>query len=302
MPVQTSVNSRLRASVGSPLMASMISFAVGTVALIVATTLIDGRALPDFTALPPWLFLGGLFGVVVLTGNILMLPRLGALQTVVLPIVGQMFMGLMIDTFGWYEQPDVALTPGRILGAGLVLLGALGGVGVYDRLRLRSAAAGGAAGASGDAQGAAAWAWRAFGVLCGMLSASQTAVNGRLGTELDSAVRAAAISFTVGVLTLLILVLVTRQPWQFRTPAGASGNPWWMWIGGLLGAALVFINAALAPIIGTGLTVMTTLVGMMAASLVIDQFGLLASRRRPVTALQISGVLVMIAGVALIRL
>ena len=43
--------------------------------------------------------LGGLLGVIYLTGNLLLLPRLGAL-TVVITVTGQIIMGVIIDTFG----------------------------------------------------------------------------------------------------------------------------------------------------------------------------------------------------------
>ena len=41
-PVQTAANSRLRLSVGSPLVASLVSFSVGTLYLIAATLLQKG--------------------------------------------------------------------------------------------------------------------------------------------------------------------------------------------------------------------------------------------------------------------
>ncbi len=44
--------------------------------------------------------LGGLLGVIYLTGNLLLLPRLGAALTVVITVTGQIIMGVIIDTFG----------------------------------------------------------------------------------------------------------------------------------------------------------------------------------------------------------
>ena len=41
-PVQTAANSRLRMSVGSPLVASLVSFSVGTLYLVVATIIQKG--------------------------------------------------------------------------------------------------------------------------------------------------------------------------------------------------------------------------------------------------------------------
>lgn len=299
MPVQTNANSRLRLSVGSPFLASLISFTVGFLALLATVLLLDGR-LPDLSLgadRPAWLWSGGLLGVVVLTGNIFLFPRLGSVQTVVLPIMGQVLMGLLIDHFGLFNAPQTVLTVTRALGALLLVLGVLGAIGLADALLRRSTGL-----ASGPGTGPGLWGWRIAGVVSGMLSATQTAVNGQLGVALRTATGAALISFTVGVATLFIIVLATRTKWRLQVPEGQKHNPWWMWIGGFLGAAFVFGNAFLSPVIGTGLTVMTILLGMMVGSLLIDHFGLLGAKRKPATALQVLGLACMVAGVVVIRL
>lgn len=281
MPVQTSVNTRLRQSVGAPWSASMYSFLVGTVALFLAVLLIDG-SLPQPEGLPAWMFAGGLLGTVVLTGNIFLYPRLGAVQTVVFPVTGQVLMGLAIDHFGWFGTGQVALNATRLIGALLVLVGVMGAAGV------------------GRGPGASthnAWLWRGLGVVFGALSAMQTAINGALGTELGSALQSALISFTVGALTLVLIVLLTRSP----VVPDAVG-PWWKWTGGLLGATFVAGNAFLAPILGTGVTVMVTQLGLMSTSLLIDRFGFLGTPPRGVSVVQVAGLVLMLSGVALIRL
>lgn len=75
-----------------------------------------------------------------------------------------------------------------------------------------------------------------------------------------------------------------------------------MWLGGIVGALFVLGNAFLVPQIGTGLAVVIVLVGLMIGSLLIDQFGWLESQCNPLTLAQLLGLVVMIAGVALIRL
>lgn len=298
LPVQTNINTRLRHSVGSPFLATFLSFLIGTVTLLVATLAMDGRlAGPSAAAGTPWwLWIGGVFGVIVLTANLFMFPRLGAVQTAVLPVTGQVLMGLLIDHFGWFRAAPVPLGPTRALGGILVLVGVFGAIGVADRVFGR---AGGAP--TGSSHGAGAWVWRLVGIGCGALLASQTAINGRLGVALGSAVAAALISFAIGAAALLLILVVTRTPWRLRR-VDERRNPWWMWIGGVLGAAFVFTNALLQPILGTGLTVMLILLGMMLGSLAIDALGLLGARRKKVTLFQALGLLLMISGVALIRL
>ncbi|WP_018296103.1 DMT family transporter [Corynebacterium lubricantis] len=294
MPIQTSVNNRLRMSVGAPLMASFISFLVGTIALVAASWVTTGRPVPDFSLTagePWWIFTGGALGVVVLTGNILLFPRVGSVQTVILPLSGQIFMGLAIDSFGLFGAPHIPLTWVRFFGAVAVLLGAFAAVGVFGR---REAAGGGERGAS-------VWLWRAFGLVMGACAATQVSVNGRLGTVLGSPVQAALVSFAVGTSVLFLLLLLTRTPWRGLGGAGEK-NPWWMWMGGVLGATVIFGTAFLGPIVGTGMTVVLMLLGMMVSSLLIDQLGLFGGAKRRVTPIQIIGILVIVAGVAMIRL
>ena len=72
----------------------MISFAVGTITLLIVATAVTGGDYGITQAFdePLWIWFGGLLGVVALTGNILLFPHLGAVQTVVLPIAGQVIM------------------------------------------------------------------------------------------------------------------------------------------------------------------------------------------------------------------
>lgn len=60
-----------------------------------------------------------------------------------------------------------------------------------------------------------------------------------------------------------------------------KGKPWWMWVGGLLGATLVMCNAYLSAHIGTGMTVMLVLLGQVGGGLLVDRFGLLGVPRKP---------------------
>lgn len=213
LPMQTSINSRLRSSVGSPFLSSFASFGVGTIFLAVITLIEShtlGVSLSLFTSKPVWIWLGGLFGVIYLTSNILLFPKLGSVQTVIMPVLGQILAGLIIDNFGLFDSPRRALTVTRGIGALMVLAGVIITVaakGWLDRRHNRILE---------DAETEAAtkqsglWLWRVLGVIAGMFSATQTAVNGHLGSVLGSAVHAAFVSFFVGTLGLIILVLLLR--------------------------------------------------------------------------------------------
>ena len=61
-------------------------------------------------------FVGGLLGVIFLTGSLLLLPRLGAALTVVITVTGQILMGVVIDTFGLFGASQQQFTFLKQLG------------------------------------------------------------------------------------------------------------------------------------------------------------------------------------------
>lgn len=298
LPMQTSVNSRLRQVVGSPFVASFLSFTVGTIFLSLLLFLtgqsfgFDGSVIQEG---PGWMWIGGLLGVLFLTGNILLFPRLGSVQTVIMPIFGQILMGLLIDHFGWFNSVEHPITALRLFGVVLVLFGVIGTVALSDWLNRRR----GKLVVSMETDTGNLNLWRLFGIFTGMMSATQTAINGYLGTVLESALKGALVSFVVGTLALLLILLVSRQP----VPLGQlKGQPWWIWLGGIIGALFIGGNVLIVPIVGTGIAVIIVIVGLLCGSLLIDRFGWFGAKKNPVTGVQIISLIVMVIGIVLIRL
>ncbi|AUY61053.1 EamA-like transporter family protein [Corynebacterium pseudotuberculosis] len=284
IPVQTLVNTPTQRIHGTPFSSSMISFCVGTLTLAAALIAATGQ-LPSLSAAydaPAWIWIGGFLGVIALTANIFMFPRLGAVETVVLPISGQIFMGLVIDHWGLFDAQQNPITVLRVVGALLVFAGVVATVGKPQRSADQSVSL-------------IHWLWRLAGISFGMLTAMQSAINGRLGSVLNSAATAALVSFAVGATNLIALNIVLR--WRPRVPRPGSSHPWWMWFGGSLGALFIFANAALVPKIGTGLTVVAALLGMMISSIAIERI-----RGGKTEVRQILGVTAMLAGIIVIRL
>ena len=172
------------------------------------------------------------------------------------------------DRLGLFQSPRVPVGALRLTGAAIVVLGIAM---VLEIPRRR--------GPSGSASGAGLWLLRGVGVLMGMGSAVQTAVNGRLGSALGSPVQASQISLAVGVLVLLVLALAAPGP-RRALAGGIAPGPWWMWLGGVLGAFFVFGGAALAPILGTGTTVIAALVGNIICGQVLESLGIGTGGRR----------------------
>ena len=299
LPVQTSVNTRLRKSVGSPFYASLISFIVAWL-IFAAIIIAKGASLPEWadklSGMPLWIYLGGICGVTFLTGNVILFQKLGGVQTVVLPVLGQIAMGLAIDALGLFRASVTPLSAFRAIGGVLVFAGVV-------IVSLAGNKQNGK-GPSGKGGGVGEWLLRVFGVSIGMLTAVQTAVNGYLGKVLSSPVAASAISFTVGIAALGILcvfVLMANRRRGVLVKDSFTVRPFWMWTGGILGASYFFANVYMSGVLGTGMTVIVLLLGTTAGGLVVDHFGLLESPVKRMNAMKLVGVAVMIAGVVLIR-
>lgn len=125
MPTQAVINSKLAASVDSPVLAAFISFAVGTLALFVYILLtgvpLNNLALARNAPLIAWIggFLGAFFVAVMAT----IVPRIGVALSFSLAIAGQMFITLLIDHFGWLGVPEKPINLTRVLGAALITIG-----------------------------------------------------------------------------------------------------------------------------------------------------------------------------------
>jgi transporter family-2 protein len=130
--------------------------------------------------------------------------------------------------------------------------------------------------------------------VAGAALASQARVNGALRTRLGDAVVAALVSFSVGLVVLLVAALASgrwRGARRLRT-----GTRWWWWLGGLAGALLVATSAAAVPEAGVALTGVAIVAGATTGSLVVDRLGISPRGRQPWTPPRLLGSLLAIAG------
>jgi transporter family-2 protein len=131
----------------------------------------------------------------------------------------------------------------------------------------------------------------------------QGAVNGLLRHDIGAPIAVSVVSFAVATIAMLIVVIAVRS----RSGAGGDGTgfavmPWWGWLGALCGAIYVTTVFTAIPVIGASATVGLTVLGQQAASLLVDQYGLLRLPRRAVSATRMTGVVLLMAGVLAIRL
>jgi bacterial/archaeal transporter family-2 protein len=137
-----------------------------------------------------------------------------------------------------------------------------------------------------------------LGIVAGFGLTVQVGMNTQLRKALQSANSAALVSFLVGTLGLLVLVLALRTPLPERATLAAV--PAWAWFGGLLGAFYVASSTVVAAELGATSLLALALLGQLLTALVIDHFGWLGLPVHPLTWARVAGVVLLSTGVWLI--
>jgi transporter family-2 protein len=126
LTVQVGMNSTVRTAIGSPVIATIVNFAVGLAVLAMVAVASGARVVPGSTsAVPAWAWFGGLLGAAYVAATTVLGPRLGAAALLALTLAGQMVAALVVDKYGVIGFPQSAITPARLAGAALVIAGAL---------------------------------------------------------------------------------------------------------------------------------------------------------------------------------
>ena len=137
-----------------------------------------------------------------------------------------------------------------------------------------------------------------LGIVSGFGLTLQIGMNSRLRTVLQSANTAALISFLVGTVALVGLLLATRASLPDRDTLASV--PWWAWLGGLMGAFYVAISTVVASQLGTASLLGLALLGQLAMALAADHFGWMGLPVQPITLTRVAGVALLGAGVWLV--
>ena len=235
----------------------------------------------------------GIVAVVTITIAIHLFKEIGQLQALIIPMFSQLIFSLLIDHFGWFGAKVIPLGANRIIGALLLVVGVTLAV-VLPRLKSGQKAV-------GASTGSRQTFWQLMAILSGCLSASITGAYAQLSSIVGNPVQATTVAFFVATMALLLFCTCLGKT-QLVGKAFSSEYPWWMWAGGLCGAIIVFGNAWLVPKVGVGVFSMALLVGQLGLSMLMEHLGWLGAPRKRVSWLQIVGILLMLAGVALIRL
>ena len=121
MSFQAPINAALRGHVGL-IESSLISFSVGTLALILVVLLLGKGNLGAVRNVPWWHLLGGLIGAVFVTVTLIAAPEIGMTRTIFATLAGNMVAAILIDRFGWVGIAPRPIEPLRVAGVLLMIV------------------------------------------------------------------------------------------------------------------------------------------------------------------------------------
>ena len=136
-------------------------------------------------------------------------------------------------------------------------------------------------------------------LLAGAMMPTQAATNSKMSLFVGSPILAAFVSFLDGTVALFVYALLSGE--TLASLAEARNAPPIAWIGGFLGAFFVAAAVMLVPRIGVAMTFSLFIAGQMIVTLIIDHFGLLGVPVKEVSLARLGGILLITAGVVLIR-
>lgn len=292
--VQASINTEARRFFRSPFITAGLNFTVAWLCLAAFIIITEhGLSIPvrEIAKNPPWIWLGGVCAIIIVTLNIVCVPKLGAAGNVMILNFGQIVTGLVIDHFALFGADEAHMNITRLTGAVLVFAGLI--LVTYEKP------------SGNEKHGAFPMFYAVLAFIDGIACSTQIAVNGTLRTVVQSVSKATIVSMSVAFISTAVvmsmLVLLKGKKGIFdRTSENRPDFKVWMTSGGLFALTVVSGNAAVAPVLGTGLSTITNLIGMMASGLAIDAVGFLGIEKKPVTFKKITGMLLMLAGTALI--
>ena len=262
MAVQGRINGELGSLADDGVLAALVNFGVGWVALVVLVgTRRETRAalggIPAQLrkgALPWWTLLGGFGGATFVVAQSTTVSALGVALFTIATVAGQTGMSLAVDRWGLGPAGVVPLTVLRIIAAVLATVAV-------------AVAASGRGGASGSGA-----RWFVFlALIAGAAVAFQTAFNGRVSVATGKPTVAALVNFTIGLLVLFVVLAVerSRRATIHGSLPSVVDRPW-LYAGGFLGILFVVTGAWSVRALGVLLFSLVVIAGTLLGAVAVD--------------------------------
>jgi transporter family-2 protein len=146
------------------------------------------------------------------------------------------------------------------------------------------------------------WAALAVVALGGVASAAQGAANAELGERAGDPTLGAVVNNLGGTLLVGLGVLALPSARAGLVALRRARLPWWAYLGGLGGAAIVLLGAYIVPVLGVAVFTIAQVAGGSLGGLAVDRAGLAPVGRLALTWPRLAGALLGVAAVALAQL
>lgn len=125
VPFQAGANAALGRTLGHPLWGTLVSLCISFACVVPVMLLakVQAPSLSNLAHAPRWVWIGGVVGVVYITGALTLAPKLGAAGFIMAVIAGQMLASIVIDQWGLVGLPQKPVSWSRLGGLGLIFLG-----------------------------------------------------------------------------------------------------------------------------------------------------------------------------------
>jgi transporter family-2 protein len=110
-------------NLGAVFVLTVISSAILLSLLLLFPSLAALRQLPGPSQ--GYLYIGAILGILIVAAPIFLVPRIGTTATLTTLVVGQLGLAVLVDHFGLFGAPRTEISPVRIAGVVLLVLGTL---------------------------------------------------------------------------------------------------------------------------------------------------------------------------------
>ena len=136
-------------------------------------------------------------------------------------------------------------------------------------------------------------------LLIGFVLTLHLAMNARVGVIVKNPRMGNAVFWTIGAITAILIGL---SGWDSNVFTRLKEVPVWLLTAGAMGGALVFGIAWTMPQLGAGTSFVLMIAGQVISGMLFSHYGLLGSPVEPVTIIKIIGVVLLVAGAAIVTL
>lgn len=138
-------------------------------------------------------------------------------------------------------------------------------------------------------------------IISGVMIAAQARANGELSAQLGNSLQAAFLSFSSGLIIIIIISIFSRRIKNglrlLQKAIKSKELPRWRLLAGTLGGSFVAIQTSIVPIIGVALYSVASIAGQALTSLLVDRIGITGGGPKKITTRRIAAALITVIAV-----